>query len=237
MRIKNPSKRLNKFWGKVDRKHIEIISKFIKGKKVLDMGAGYGTTTTYLQDQGFDVLAIDFDDDSIKVAKEINSTINYLKLNVEDLPFENSTFDTLILRDALHHFYGEADFSKIKTEINRILKPDGVVIFFDPNINFLLKILRKISNHNDEECSFEEAIKIMNELNLNIIHNSFNTIYTLPLSGGYVGVNFIPQINIIQSALLFTERIFEKLIQNKLGRQIAWRYMIVGLKASINSNR
>ena len=76
MEIKDPSKRLNKFWGKVDRKHIEIISKFIKGNKVLDMGAGYGTTTTYFQNRGFDVVAIDLDDDSIKVAKSLNSSIN-----------------------------------------------------------------------------------------------------------------------------------------------------------------
>ena len=135
----------------------------------------------------------------------------------------------------MHHFVGEADFSKIKIEINRILKSDGVMIFFDPNVNFLLKTFRKLSKHNDEECSFEEAIKIMKELNLNIIHNSFNTIYSLPLSGGYVGINFIPQVNMIQNAILFTERLFEQLIQNKLGRNIAWRYMIVGQKASQNS--
>ena len=234
MEIKDASKRLKKFWGKVDQKHICEIEKHVTGKDVLDMGAGYGTTTTYLGNKGFNVIAIDLDSDSIEIAKKLNPSINYKKLNAEQLPFEDNSFDTLILRDALHHFVGEADFDKVKNEMCRVLRNDGKIIFFDPNVNFLIKTLRKISKHEDEECTYEEAIDIMNGLNLDIIHKSFNTIYSLPLSGGYVGVNFIPQINLLQNFILFTEKIFEKLIQNSIGRRIAWRYVVVGKKPSYN---
>lgn len=230
MKIDQPSLRLNKFWGKVDKKHIELIAQFVQGKKVLDLGAGYGTTANFLINNGFEVIAIDLDDESIEIAKIINPDINYQKLNAENLPYKDASFDTLILRDALHHFVGEANFTKVKKEIYRLLKPNGTVIFFDPNINFILKTLRKISNHKDEECTYEEGIKIMGELNLEIIHKSFNTIYSLPLSGGYVGINFIPQIKIIQNSILKSEIFFERFIQNKIGRRIAWRYLIVGKK-------
>ena len=234
MEIKDASKRLKKFWGKVDQKHICEIEKHVTGKDVLDMGAGYGTTTTYLGNKGFNVIAIDLDSDSIEIAKKLNPSINYKKLNAEQLPFEDNSFDTLILRDALHHFVGEADFDKVKNEMCRVLRNDGKIIFFDPNVNFLIKTLRKISKHEDEECTYEDAIDIMKGLNLKIIHKSFNTIYSLPLSGGYVGINFIPQLNLLQNFILLTEKIFEKLIQNSIGRRIAWRYVIVGEKPSYN---
>jgi len=234
MEIKDASKRLKKFWGKVDQKHICEIEKHVTGNDILDMGAGYGTTATYLGSKGYNVIAIDLDSDSIEIAKKLNPAINYQKLNAEQLPFQDNSFDTLILRDALHHFVGEADFNKVQNEIYRILRNNGNIIFFDPNVNFLIKTLRKISKHEDEECTYEEAIDIMNGLNLDIIHKSFNTIYSLPLSGGYVGVNFIPQINLLQNFILFTEKIFEKLIQNSIGRRIAWRYVVVGKKPSYN---
>lgn len=236
MEIKDASKRLKKFWGKVDQKHIYEIEKHVTGKDVLDMGAGYGTTTTYLASKGYNVIAFDLDSDSIEIAKKLNPEINYRKLNAEQLPFEDNSIDTLILRDALHHFVGEADFKKVKNEMCRILRNNGNIIFFDPNVNFIMKTLRKISKHEDEECTYEEALEIMKGMNLDIIHKSFNTIYSLPLSGGYVGINFIPQLNILQNFILYTEKIFEKLIQNRIGRRFAWRYVIVGKKTYNNNS-
>ncbi|HHG86597.1 MAG TPA: methyltransferase domain-containing protein [Bacteroidetes bacterium] len=230
MEIKNPSARLKKFWGKVDHKHIEIIAQFVKGKKVLDLGAGYGTTASYLGNKGFDVTAIDLDDASIAVAKTLDPGINYLKINAEALPFADSSFDSLILRDALHHFVGEADFDQVWAEMNRVLKPGGTVIFFDPNVNLLLKTMRSISRHDDEECALEEALQIIEKANYVLHHKSFNTLFSLPLSGGYVGINFVPQIDFIQNFILGCERLFERMVQNQLGRQLAWRYVVVGIK-------
>ena len=80
--------------------------------------------------------------------------------------------------------------------------------------------------------SLEDALKIMNQSKLEILHTSFNTIYSLPLSGGYVGINFIPPIGFIQNCILKTEKIIERLIQNGIGKQIAWRYIIVGKNSS-----
>ena len=236
MKIKDPHRRLKMFWGKVDQKHICQIEKYVIGKDILDMGAGYGTTSTFLQNKGYNVIAIDLDSESIEIAKKLNPSINYKKLNAEELPFEDASFDTLVLRDALHHFVGEADFDKVKKEMYRVLRNDGRIIFFDPNVNLLIKSLRKISKHKDEECTYEEAIKKMKELNLEIIHKSFNTVYSLPLSGGYVGINFIPQLKFLQNIILYTEEILEKLIQNSFGRRIAWRYIIVGKKLQNNKN-
>ncbi|MBL7925767.1 MAG: class I SAM-dependent methyltransferase [Bacteroidia bacterium] len=231
MKIKNPEKRLLQFWGAVDKKHIKSFAPYLTGKNVLDMGCGLGTTTDYVSKMGFNCMGIDYDSDTIEICKKKYPASVYQTANAEKLPFDNAFFDTIILRDALHHFYGEADFEKVKQEILRVGKPDMRIIFFDPNVNFMLKTMRKISFHKDEECSYESALKTTNDMGFKVIHSSFNTLYSLPLSGGYVGVNFVPNSKLIQNTILTTENYLEKAI-NKLGlgRQLCWRYLIVGQK-------
>ena len=229
MKINNSEKRLEGFWGKVDKKHIHVIEKFLYGKNILDMGCGYGTTTSRITTLNYNCIGIDYDTSAINAAKKRFSNCTFQFANAEALPFEDGYFDTIILRDALHHFYGEADFEKVKSEILRVSKKKSRIIFFDPNINFILKTMRKISFHRDEECNFETAVEIMKGFDSKIIHSSFNTIYSLPLSGGYVGINFVPNINSVHSIILFSEKYLENLINKiHLGRYFCWRYILVG---------
>ena len=229
MKIKNPEKRLEGFWGKVDKKHIHTIEKFLYGKNIFDMGCGYGTTTSQITALGYNCIGIDYDTSAINAAKKRFPNCTFQFANAEVLPFEDGYFDTIILRDALHHFYREANFEKVKSEILRVSKKKSRIIFFDPNINFILKTMRKISFHQDQECNFETAVEIMKGFDYKIIHSSFNTIYSLPLSGGYVGINFVPNINSVHSIILFSEKILERAINKiHLGRYFCWRYILAG---------
>jgi SAM-dependent methyltransferase len=229
MKIVNPEKRLLQFWGQVDQKHIKLISQHLQGNNVLDMGCGLGTTTNYISKLKYNCIGIDYDQNNISYCNKKYPGCNFQTANAEQLPFEDGYFDTVILRDALHHFYGEADFNLIKKEILRVSKKHARIIILDPNINLILKTARKISFHKDEECYYETAISIVEEMGYNIIHKDFNTIYSLPLSGGYVGLNFVPNIPFIQKWILSSEIIFEK-TANKIGlsSRICWRYLIVG---------
>lgn len=233
MKIKNPQDRLSKFWGKVDHKHVNDIARHVRGKSVLDMGCGYGTTTAHLTAAGFECTGIDYEPSVILAARERFPHCSFREANAESLPFESNSFDTVILRDALHHFYGEANFEKVKSEIKRVARKNARLIFFDPNVNFLLKTMRKISFHKDEECNYETARAIMKELGFEIIHSNFNTVYSLPLSGGYVGINLVPGIKPLHKMILRSETAFEKLVNKmRLGRYVCWRYNIVGERTS-----
>lgn len=237
MKINYPEKRLKQFWGRVDSKHIKSFTRYLSGNNILDMGCGLGTTTNHISEKGFNCIGIDNDKKVIEYCKEAYPQCNFQLANAEQLPFEDEYFDTIILRDALHHFYCEADFKKVKQEILRVSKENARIIFFDPNINFILRIMRRISFHKDEECNYETAIGIMKQMDCKVIHRSFNTVFSLPLSGGYVGLNFIPNIKFIQNVLLRTEIIFEKFINTiGLGRQLCWRYLIVGQKCFPEEN-
>ncbi len=229
MKVNNPEKRLNQFWGLVDQKHVEVIAKKIVGKNVLDMGSGLGTTTKQLTDKGFNCIGFDYDSESVEYCKKVYPDCKFVVANAEHLPYDDNCFDTIILRDALHHFYCEGDFEKIAKEMVRVSKNNARIIFFDPNVNFMIKTLRKISAHKDVECKFETAMEIMKKLGAVNIEHRFNTIYSLQLSGGYVGVNFTPNVKFIQKMILSSERFFESIF-NKigLGRYLCWRYIITG---------
>ncbi len=232
MKITHPEKRLKKFWGLVDQKNIKSISGNLAGNNILDMGCGLGTTTEYITKIGhYNCIGIDYDSDAIEYCKRTYPQCNFQIADAEQLPFEDDYFDTIVLRDVLHHFYREADFNKVTKEILRVSKSNARIIFFDPNVNFILKTLRRMSFHTDAECNYETAVEIMKQMGCKIIHHDFNIVYSLPLSGGYVGINFIPDVRYVQNVILFTEGYCEKLI-NKigLGRQLCWRYLIVGQK-------
>jgi len=231
VKVNSPQKRLDSFWGEVDKKHARIIQQLMKGKRALDVGCGYGSTVAEISRGRVDCVGIDTDEMSIRVAKERFPLLNYLVCGAESLPFEDGYFDVIILRDALHHVFRESDFERVMKEIARVSKSDAQIIFFDPNVNFLLRAMRRISFHRDAECDYETAVKILGVYNYKIVHSSFNTIFSLPLSGGYVGVNFVPNSKVIYAVLLYTEGILERVITwMGIGRYLCLRYVLVGTK-------
>ncbi|MBI4646310.1 MAG: class I SAM-dependent methyltransferase [Bacteroidia bacterium] len=231
MKIKKPEKRLQKFWGKVDEKHILSILPFIEGKTVLDIGCGNGSTTAmiYKNMPGVVCIGIDNDKAEIEKAKLLFPASTFQVANAEALPFPDNSFDSIIIRDALHHLCKETDVTKVESEIFRVSHPGTMIIIFDPNISFLLRFYRFLIAHHDPECSFETAVKIMTKAGFQKKLHSFNTIFSLPLSGGYVGINFVPDIKFIQSFILWSENLIERLFSKlKLGRYLCLRYLIVG---------
>lgn len=228
----NPAYRLNLFWGAVDQKHVQLFLPFVLNGDVLDLGCGYGSTSYKLSlVKQINVTGLDFDENELEKAKSIFPSLNFVHGNAEKMPFEDNQFSTIILKDSLHHFYEEADFEKVKSEIIRVLKPGGNLIFFDPNVNTMIKTLRRTAKHVDAECDFKTAIGIVKSMNFNLIHNSFNTLFSLPLSGGYVYRNFVPHNKILYKFLIGFENFMEVPVNALgLGKELCWRYLIVSQK-------
>lgn len=235
MKIENPYIRLQQFWGAVDNKHIGSITKYLVGNEILDVGCGMGSTTYKLQQQYGEtknILGIDYEAEEIEKAKKLFPDCDFSVANCESLPFENERFDSIILRDSLHHLYEESDFEKVKLELLRVLKPNGLIITLDPNVSWWMRFLRKISKHEDAECSYDTAMDIFkNQMQMQIEKVDFHTIFSLPLSGGYVGVNFIPNWKFLWTLLLKFESLLEFFIKFLgLGKHCTWRYLIVAKK-------
>lgn len=110
---------------------------------ILDLCCGTGDITALLKENfsKATVTGIDFSPEMLKVASKKHSSINFLKADCNNLPFEDSTFDICTISFGLRNV---EDIEKVLKEIYRVLKPDGIFINLDlgkPNkfFNLFLK--------------------------------------------------------------------------------------------------
>ena len=114
----------------------------IKNAIVLDAGCGNGN---YIIDENRGNIAsavgVDISTEFIKK----NICLDEIKTaNLESLPFEDKKFDVVISLWALEHLENPA---RVFSEINRVLKPNGIFMFTTPNSNYLpLKIVHTIKS-------------------------------------------------------------------------------------------
>lgn len=101
------------------------------GMHVLDVGCGTGGIIPYLLEAvgpGGKIDAIDYAEEMIRLAQQKFRTEKRVQLHavsVEELPFENKTFDHVVCFGVFPHL---DDRPKALREIYRVLKDDGNVI-------------------------------------------------------------------------------------------------------------
>lgn len=99
------------------------------GKRVLDLGCGYGWHAAYAAERGArSVLGIDISRKMLEVAREKNSApvIEYRLGAMEDLSFADGSFDVVLSSLAFHYI---ADFGGLVEKIARWLTPGGEFVF------------------------------------------------------------------------------------------------------------
>lgn len=102
----------------------------IKGKKILDWGCGSGLYIKKLKSKCAEIKGFDISQDMIKIAREINPTIDIREGSGTKIPFKEE-FDIVFASLAIHYL---KDLDRPFKEIHRVLKPKGVFIFSTGNI-------------------------------------------------------------------------------------------------------
>lgn len=100
-----------------------------RGKRVLDLGCGYGWHCRYAAEQQAEsVLGTDISRKMLRTAQEINSApqIEYRCAAMEDLQFPEGTFDVVISSLAFHYI---KDFEPLVRNIARWLRQGGSLVF------------------------------------------------------------------------------------------------------------
>lgn len=101
----------------------------VTGKRVLDLGCGYGWHCFYAAERGAaDILGIDLSERMIAEAKIRNphDRITYRVLGLEDYDYPEDAWDTVVSNLALHYV---ADLAGVFRKVHRTLKPGGVFLF------------------------------------------------------------------------------------------------------------
>lgn len=133
-----------KYWNSVAEKkefttpfHLKEFAKYV-GKEgiILDVGCGYGRTLNQLYEDGYrNLIGIDFSENMIERGKK---QYPYLDLRVKQgksIDMEDNCCDAVILFAVLTCIIDNAEQIALLKEIERILKPNGIIYINDFLLN------------------------------------------------------------------------------------------------------
>ena len=113
---------------------IRELKRIVGNKKIkdyLDIGCGSCFYSNLFPEAHY--VGIDIVDKQIERAKKKKLDVKKHDLE-EPFPFKDNSFDCIFAMDILEHIYNT---SQCLREINRVLKPDGILILQVPNISSL----------------------------------------------------------------------------------------------------
>jgi SAM-dependent methyltransferase len=120
----------------------------LRGKKLLDIGAGLGESSVYFALQGAQVTATDLSPAMVNCATELarrhGVSITGVVSPAESLAVPESNFDLVYVANTIHHV---TDKPALFGQMRRALKPGGRFFSFDPiAYNPVINIYRKMAS-------------------------------------------------------------------------------------------
>lgn len=177
--------------------------------KILDYGCGPGTFSIKMSKMTNDIvygvdISENFIDECFRLKNKLNLD-NFRPSFIEPgiLPFENNTFDVILLFHVIHHL---EDIEKNFSEINRVLKKNGKIIIYEPNkLNPLIALIHLIDPIERGLLKLgtkKKYLQILNKFNMECVDFRYSGIIVGPKS----------------KVLTFLSKILnKKLIKNYLG--------------------
>lgn len=92
---------------------------------LLDIGCGSGIFSDFAQSKGISITGIDACENLIKHAKQRKSDANFLVGDMEELPFNNDSFDVVC---GFNSFQYAGNIKNAFTEAKRVLKDNGKIV-------------------------------------------------------------------------------------------------------------
>jgi SAM-dependent methyltransferase len=204
-----------------------LISKKTKKKIVLDYGCGIGNVSQKIVALnpsklfGIDISEVSINK-AIENAKNLDLQIDYSVDNCEETKFKAKTFDLVFGSGILHHL----NLEKSVSEISRILKNNGEMVFLEPlGTNPLINFYRKLTpkSRSEDEHPFLKK-------DFNFISSLFEKV-TIRYYGFFTLVFFLfyknPKKSLIFKIISRLDYYFFKI---KYFKSFAWSVLIIAKK-------
>lgn len=141
----------------------------IRGKKILDVGCGFGLYSLIFAFYGADVTGIDMSKERLevfmKLAEPFEINVKAVYCSALNLPFKDMNFDLIYCNQFISHV---ADVTKSLAEAKRVLKKGGILFVADSNKKTLLmKYFGKYESYRQKYKRMEKRTK---SLTKNVIY-------------------------------------------------------------------
>ncbi len=125
-------KRLTRRHGQVEfitsMKYIHEYLGSVKGKKILDVGAGTGRYSISLANEGYDVTAVEPVKYNLGILKSKKSGVKAFSGNALNLSrFEDGVFDLTLVFGPMYHLFSFEDKLRALSEAKRVTKKGGYI--------------------------------------------------------------------------------------------------------------
>ena len=123
------AKEYGKKYGQVSSYLVDYGKKFLKylkGKKVLDLGCGPGRDSRYLSNQGLKVYSIDASQEMVREAKKRAPRAIVSQMDMRKLDFPEDYFNGVWANFSLLHLE-KKELLKVLQDIYQVSKPEGLL--------------------------------------------------------------------------------------------------------------
>ena len=128
----NEDKRLNSKHGMIEFKtSIKYILDYLKmdKPKILDVGAGTGKYSLYLNDLGYDVTAVELVKHNLRVLEDKKTNVKCYQGNAIDLSmFSDNSFDMVLLFGPMYHLISMEEKIQALKEAKRVVNENGIIM-------------------------------------------------------------------------------------------------------------
>jgi SAM-dependent methyltransferase len=137
----------------------------VEGKRVLDVGLGYGTLAEALARMGADYHGLDIAAGPVDMARHRLASVpgarpeQVQRGSVLELPFPDASFDLVVSIGCLHH---TGDLFGAIQEVRRVLRPGGEVVLMVYNRRSLRRLVAAplaVVRHRGHRASAEEELR------------------------------------------------------------------------------
>ncbi|NDC83849.1 class I SAM-dependent methyltransferase, partial [bacterium] len=141
------------FWDDVDRRYEDLIEHEtiaatlaqypIPNATLMDLGCGFGRLFDAYYSHARQFILLDYATNMLEQATErlskYSDQITFIQGDARSVPLPDASVDIIVSIRTLHHL---PDYERFISELHRLLRPGGIVVFEIPNFRHILNIGR-----------------------------------------------------------------------------------------------